>query len=458
MLICLSPSIASQTIARWMLLLIVASPTCAASAQSSPSATSLQFSLGPEINVGKALTEPPRNQYQCDLRHDPSDSDRMIITAKIGFEDHTAAFATDDGGQTWSVTRQWDSGDPDVAFDHVGNAYWTFIDGHGGNRQNSVRRSFDGGRTWQPKQLLIEKGFIDHPHVVVDRGSNSPHVGSIYFAGRYLSQSSLWVIRSHDRGTTWQTETVKLPPAIGNGFVHAMAVTEDGTLVIPIESQRTILSRDGRYDGSLATVHTIRSTDGGQTFDAPVHLGDKNHPARGGLGDARANSGVAAGRYQNTERLYFVFPRRRQALPTILMISTSDDAGQSWTEPRRLLPPNPSGNSSEPPSGDSVPTVMVNRDGVVGVAYYRFIANPARFDLYFTASVDGGEHFGDPIRISSQSSLEPPTASQAREPGGDQVYSDIGGDGTFRLVWTDNRDGDERYTIYYRKVTPVVHP
>lgn len=412
------------------------------------SAPEINLMLGPEIDVSAFWTGKPANLYQTDLRCNPNDPDNMIITAKNGREQHTVALTTVDGGQTWTAAQQPRSGDPDVVIDQQGTAYWTFID-KSQKSGNSVRRSFDGGQTWEPTQRQLDKdNWIDHPHVAVDRSVDSPFYNSIYIAGRVYPRSRVSVLRTRDGGETWETADVDLPKEVGRGFVHQLGVMNDGTLIVPIEGQNRIVTLpNGRYGGSQRNLYTIRSTDGGLTFEPPVLLSDKDGLANGWGGPTRANSGIAVGPIDGGQRLYYVFPKVQADAPSILMLVTSDDGGVTWTPPRQVLEPTPSGWNT------GTPSLMVNADGVLGLAFLSAEAKGSRFDLYFVASADGAQTFSTPICVSGETSTQPAVGTQARELGGDQIYSDVAADGSFRLVWTDNRDGDDTYRIFVRSVT-----
>ena len=71
-----------------------------------------------------------------------------------------------------------------------------------------------------------------------------------------------------------------------------------------------------------------------------------------------------------------------------LFLLTSDDGAESWRAAATI--------TDAPPSVDAAtPAIAVNRDGVVGVAWYNTRRDPRGecFDLYFTASLDGGATF-----------------------------------------------------------------
>jgi hypothetical protein len=91
---------------------------------------------------------------------------------------------------------------------------------------------------------------------------------------------------------------------------------------------------------------------------------------------------------------------------------------------------------------------MTNTDGLVGIQYYS-LQNSKDFDIDFIASIDGGQTFTTPQRVSTATSHAP--ENSARSPGQDQVYGDTAPDGTFRVVWTDAREGSPQYVIYYRQ-------
>ena len=408
--------------------------------------TSLTTTLGPEIDVG-AVAVNSEPQYQSNLRVDPADPDRMMITLKNSTDETaTAIFNTLDGGSTWDYLRLTRSGDPEIIYDQNGTAYWTFIDQSRGSK-SSARISKDGGVTWSDR-IAIASQFIDHPHTAVDRTPSSPFYNSVYFAGRVSGQATLSVVRSRDQGKSWQTTPKSLSGSADKGFVHQPWVMRDGTLVVPVKEENGIISINGSYGGNIRNIYSVRSTDGGVTFEDPVFLANRDSPAQIGPGGgvSRADAGIVSGMWNGIERLYFAYPYMSgNNRPTEIRLCTSDDAGLSWSESRVVTPPPPSGK------GYTIPSIMVNPDGVIGLQFFE-VNSSNDFNVYFMASADGGDTFSDPIRVSTQTGKEISFQYISRELGGDQIYSDAAADGSFRLVWTDNRDRDNLYSIYYRKV------
>lgn len=100
---------------------------------------------------------------------------------------------------------------------------------------------------------------------------------------------------------------------------------------------------------------------------------------------------------------------------------------------------------------------MVNPAGVVGLEFFS-VNDSNEYNVHFSASVDGGQTFSKPVRVSDGTSKEVPFGKIPRELGGDQIYADAASDGSFRLVWTDNRDKDNFYRIFHRRVTVAGAP
>src|SRR5581483_4833253 len=105
----------------------------------------------------------------------------------------------------------------------------------------------------------------------------------------------------------------------------------------------------------------------------------------------------SAGRFRN--RLYAIWNTTMPDNVNRLYLSYSSDKGVTWSKPRDI--------DSAMPGDDYQANVAVNKDGTVGVIFYNSTADAQpedRFDVYFTASGDGGRSFQRPVRVSSQSS------------------------------------------------------
>ncbi|HZT71300.1 MAG TPA: sialidase family protein [Terriglobia bacterium] len=189
---------------------------------------------------------------------------------------------SEDAGENWqiaanTVPRNYAvSGDVSVAYDNQGHAFLCYIAfdklgteeywGHNATRNGIfVRRSLDGGRTWQNPAAVIEHPtqpgipFEDKPYIVADN-TKGPYAGNLYVGWTQftLTQSVILFSRSVDDGVTW-SKPIRISTKAGlprddNGAVEGFtgAVGPDGTLYV--------VWADGTH-----VVFTY-SRDGGRTF------------------------------------------------------------------------------------------------------------------------------------------------------------------------------------------------
>ncbi len=157
-----------------------------------------------------------------------------------------------------------------MAFDKLGTFnYW----GHAASRNGLfVRRSPDGGKTWEPDHIPViehpsepDVPAEDKPYIVADT-SNGPHAGNLYVGWTRwtLTDSEILLSRSTDGGSTW-SKPIEIDghpglPRDDNGANEGFdgVVGPDGTL----------------YATWSAGDHIMLTTsrDGGQTFSPPVPI------------------------------------------------------------------------------------------------------------------------------------------------------------------------------------------
>ena len=188
-----------------------------------------------------------------------------------------------DGGRNWRTAHGAAppnyavSGDVSVAYDNKGHAFLCYIAfdklgtdeywGHNATRNGIfVRRSLDGGKTWQqPHVPVIEHAtkpgipFEDKPYIVADN-TRGPYAGNLYVGWTEftLTQSVILFSRSTDDGETW-SKPIRISTEAGlprddNGDVEGFSGTvgPDGTLYV--------VWADGTH------VVFTSSKDGGRTF------------------------------------------------------------------------------------------------------------------------------------------------------------------------------------------------
>jgi len=231
---------------------------------------------------------------------------------------------------------------------------------------------------------------------------------------------------------------------------------------------------------STVGVRLGRSLDGGSTFGYPRILAYPHtmrlHPPVGYNKDsindffriAVDTAGSHRGRiyvtYASVVSPVKVLPTEQSLISSQVFLITSDDQGETWTEPVPLGPP-------VPPTGVKrlYPSVAVRPGGGVDVIYLesretQTTADPddtecetallsrrlrsgevrSLVDLYWVHSEDGGARFSAPVRVTSETS-DWCEATYAPASGlfsnfGDYLGIFAGEERSF-AVWTDGREG-----------------
>ena len=415
----------------------------------------------------------------------PTEADKLIGMATtvrdIGSKVMLELYATSDGGQTWTASipahqLAKGGGDPIVGYSAQGTAIGVAL----GDRGMWVYRS-DDGVTWDAGRRA---GNGDHERLAVDY-SPGAFAGRMYLAsevgdGRPTPDSikrAVNVWRSQDDGRTWLPPvTVAREPTHGIA-VNAMLTLSDGTVAL-------FLNKYPNPGKDMATptweIQLTTSADGGVTFSAPRAIGTQQF---GGYADLRKRQAegridVGAGfdaaadtrgaRFR--DRMYVVYAETRAAgAGSRLVARWSSDRGKTWSAPKDIVP------ESRAQASQFQPAIAVNKDGTVGVLWYdtRDAREPDTFDVYFTASSDGGESWAAPVRLSSATSrpfaggnarpvqlLSTQAANGTRvilisafsrwANGGDYMGLTADAAGVFHPFWADARSGT--YQVYTSRV------
>jgi hypothetical protein len=398
---------------------------------------------GTPIRVSSEASTDPQEVV---IAINPANPDNIVIGANIEYFYYSC-----DGGGTWtqgeltSPYGVW--GDPSVAFDLQGNAYYAHLSrpGEAGYWLDRivVQKSDDGGTTWSdgvgvghnpPKQQ-------DKEWIVVDQ-SASPHQGNVYVAwtefdslGSFAPTDSSRIVlaRSTDQAATW-SDPVRVSDRAGT------ARDDDST----VEGVVPAIGPEGQIYLSWAVDERIyfdRSLDGGATFgDDVVVARQPGGWVIGVPGMYRCNGWpVTACDVSNSPYRGHVYvswaDQRNGPDDTDVFLMKSTDGGQTWHS--RVRVNDDVGSAHQFFQWMAVDPVT----GHISIVFYdRRATTGNATDVYVATSRDGGATFEN-IRVSNSSFT--PDASvffgdyngiAARNGRIYPVWARM--DGTERSVWT----------------------
>ena len=357
-----------------------------------------------------------------------------------------------DGGKTWKQTvppiAAFGSGigDPVMAAGPGGVFYFLQMGFNSlGNWFLAVTKSTDGGSRWSTPVNAIPtitnpSNSHDKPWMTVDN-SNSPSRGSIYITWTRFSNQvtpSLYFIKSTDGGKNWST-----PKAIGVAH-NAAGFTQGSMPAVGPNGELYVTYFDSRIPG----LAVIKSTDGGETFSAPVtalrddslrfgrhYNGSFELPPFPSITVDTSNGQYRGTVYLTTDVKPTALVARRDESDVVVVRST--DGGATWSAPVIA--------ADDPFDTDQfMPAAAVASNGVLGVMYYDRRNDPINnvlHDIYITTSNDGGRSFTPGHRITPGNWLLAPTPFGTRAGYHGDYNQIVAGDNGFVLGWGDERNG-----------------
>lgn len=342
----------------------------------------------------------------------------------------------------------------------------------------ALLRSADGGRTWTRSTespspagfpfCTHDNGFIPLAFLAMGRDKTLYylHIGWDTQDGGRAENRSVFVARTRDGGETWQSTPVNVNRGKQNLDIEKNVPA--GLVVDTVSGATDVVYAAYRASWpnpvAPAPIRTgqsfvVTSTDGGQTFGAPVNLSaayfeDASHlPAS--VADAsrkKENFGGSAGWGTVDGKGDLIIPWTFStanitpvAPPSPFLVATSSDQGKTFT----MTEVQP---ASEDASGPTGPMVRWTAQGAPGGSLHAVWEGKLRTtqgdrDILYKRSVDGGKTWSevkvlnddDPTQLFAQ--FHPTLA--------------VSPNGRLGVVWWDLRDGKGRFVndVYYAAST-----
>jgi hypothetical protein len=340
---------------------------------------------------------------------DPNNPNRVVGV----FQPAGVAYSND-GAQTFTlaelpaITGWREGGDVSTTFDNKGHAflcslhfdklgsasYWA----HGAGRNGIfVRRSIDGGKTWEKDAATLkafqgnepEIQWEDMPRIFADNQPKSPFVGNLYagWIEWQLDKSIILFARSTDEGRTFSAPIristhAGLPRDDNGGLVGFLGVVGPAGVIYAIWN-----------DGN--TITFTESRDGGKTFApsrAIVEVGPPYFGGAGGIPGVARVMGFPQVGVDSRGHLYVAWSDYRNG-DVDVFLAWSTDHGRSWSKPVRV-------NDDPLHNGADQFFQWMAVDPVTGAVYVQFYdrrGDPANRKTRVTLarSVDGGRTFAN---------------------------------------------------------------
>lgn len=349
----------------------------------------------PNVTVNQDLAVAPQNETAIAV--DPNNPNRLIAGANdyvtttwtctiagtpcsaIG-DGYSGTYYSNDGGATWCcassldgsnigtlipgvehlVGGQYDAGgDPSVAFDSHGNAYFAGLGFDRAAPPNAVtvsKGTFDnkGKLTWGPPTFINQTNapaiIDDKEWIAVDSHPSSPFRDRVYVTftrfifnpanGRYV-QSPIAVAVSSDGGQTFSDPQLIVGNVLYGQGSH-VTVGPDGTVYVFWDASTRLATHD--------SIWVVKSSDGGLSWSKPVAISeivDIIPPANTGFRD----NSYPAGDVAPNGDVYVTWSsllsdttgglcpaRTNTGCHATTLFSKSTDGGATWSAPAVAFP------------------------------------------------------------------------------------------------------------------------
>lgn len=334
-----------------------------------------------------------------------------------------------DGGQTFidlgrvpPNSRSVGFSDPSLGVDSKGVFYFANIHQIPGPRSNQsfmgLAKSTDDGKTFSAAVLISGTGptdvhFQDKELIAVDN-SGGRFDGNVYMAWTEFSPDGprILFVRSTDGGETFSAPMVLSDDLSVQGATPAVGPNGEVYVIwLSLDSGRSLKIRRSD-DGGVSFGPAVTAAQLARTADPQATNACRRQALKGGIRTLELPS-VAVDR-SPTSFFRGAIYIVYQSDPDGNGPDTSDVFLVSSFDGGKTFSPPVRVNDDHTPTDQFMPAIAVAADGTVGVFFYDRRLDPEnlKIDVYFARSRNGGKTFEPNIRVTDVSFSVPPTFGQ----------------------------------------------
>lgn len=361
-----------------------------------------------------------------------------------------------DGGLNWTQVELPFGGtccDPTVDYSANGQYAYTATLGNCGGSGCAIwfYRSADNGMTWtdlqnvtpgDPRRELTINGS-DKEYIHVDKHCGSPYLDNVYLT--WHEGNIMQFAKSADKGNTW-TKMSFSSDALGIGSDLVTDHLGNIYYVYPAFNSREILLKKSTDGGSTFQAGTISIASTQGSFAFPVPSMDTREVFIYTSVDADLSGGTYNGSiYAAWTDSYSATGANPSNNHSRIQVAYSRDQGVTWN----IVTPHSTIDQSTVDRYH--PWLAVGQDGKVHLVFYdtRNSMNRTGVDLYYTSSLDGGQTFSAPARLTTEIS---PKISDAFEFGDYNGFDHVVRQSS---IFTDNRNEGSGNTVDVYSTTDI---
>lgn len=411
----------------------IGTPICSTPTSSAPNVNTSCEGTGPHNETSIAVNPADHNNiiggvndYQLAINPGGQVSETLLSRAHVSF----------DGGRTWTEypvnanSAYQATGDPSVAFDATGHAYYATLGFRFVGPANSttpdvvVSNSGDGGRTWATSRVASGSGnagsvgdFLDKEYVAAWGAGNAIVTWGDFRDAQKGSFVSARIHSSvtHNFGATWSAPTV-ISGNLDEAFASIPTVAADGRVYVAFMNTGDLVTGRDTYEvvevdpatgAPIAGPVAVALVIDGAT-DYPIALGRQTY--QDSIFRSWAAGNVAADP-TNPSHLAVVWSDMRDSVTPApqdpytavtnsdVVVSQSFDNGHSWSTPTAV-----------PLPGDQfMPWGAFDASGTLRIGTFDRSADPANHRYGYSLLTQTGPDAFTPSPVSTQQS--DPTAN-----------------------------------------------